>query len=963
MVCCDTCSRVFCEDVLSKLDLLEEVAAKAEWECFVCDPGPIKLLQGMLVWASSILLVLAFLTQQFFSHRPPEQLDSWMQEHPEAADDVQDSDSRDQELVDKLCELENNIDEALQRLEDDAVQEVRNEVNSELQAAELAIAETEEAFSARVEQEVQAYKMQWEEQLSTLQAQQAPLQELLDCAGINLPAVYAALEKSRDRFFVKSWEHAARVGDDEKDRHEEKEEKSEEEKRIETEAREERAEAAAGHKKSAEEELKEKNPLVMIKGQKRAKYSGAEGYNSRKRAQLTKVLAEAQTPKEAAALCAMRLKNRSEKDASKEEGDNESGDDEEEEELELVNEVEELMDPMEGVLDDDERRLVQLALDHEAEHGLTKEQHAGLMLVDEEEDMKKMARVRERELQRVGMRGNGSRAKAVVRRKKAAPTAGAGLSRGAMLAEEVQEDDEDEDEIDLDEGGGGGPSRGRKRGHRRRAGRLKHAPTGEQSKAGNEKSDVKAEGAGGAQVDEAEKEEEDVVSLVSDGEGGEGSDRERGGGAAAKRSKKKRANPVEGGEEEDAKTNKKKKKTAKEEEFAKAAKKKASKPKGGQRTLMSMFGKPKPKAATSDEEEEEGKDGENDDGGEEDDDEDDEFGLSDGTKKKKRKRQTKGKSSKKSGKSKKASSTVSAAADGNDGETETEKARRNIKRVLNDEELKPTTRQARTDEEKRQRMFRSGGTGGLVAGGIGLGDMGTHDKAAGAIANGHAGRLSVDDVDSTGALLLNPFLRDELFDADCINSDGTDGTGSAMDLSMENAGEGGSCAAANAPPGKRVYVHPELSAKLKKHQIEGIRFMWANLCGSVRSLQDGDAGLGCIVAHSMGLGKTLQVPRAFTSLSCCPPLLLPTSSSFQRLPPLPSNAFQRLLASYSSNALPPSLAPLSCPPLYVRPSCRRSSPSSTPSCGSTAHRIYRPLRMGSANQCSVLQWWSHRSTP
>ncbi|XP_074311682.1 protein CHROMATIN REMODELING 20 isoform X2 [Silene latifolia] len=56
-----------------------------------------------------------------------------------------------------------------------------------------------------------------------------------------------------------------------------------------------------------------------------------------------------------------------------------------------------------------------------------------------------------------------------------------------------------------------------------------------------------------------------------------------------------------------------------------------------------------------------------------------------------------------------------------------------------------------------------------------------------------------------------------------------------------------------------VRIPPSISAKLKTHQVAGIRFMWENIIQSIRNVKIGDKGLGCILAHTMGLGKTFQV--------------------------------------------------------------------------------------------------------
>jgi len=50
-----------------------------------------------------------------------------------------------------------------------------------------------------------------------------------------------------------------------------------------------------------------------------------------------------------------------------------------------------------------------------------------------------------------------------------------------------------------------------------------------------------------------------------------------------------------------------------------------------------------------------------------------------------------------------------------------------------------------------------------------------------------------------------------------------------------------------------IYINDHIGSKIKDHQIEGVRFMWNQvvLNSSVRQ--------GCLLAHTMGLGKTMQV--------------------------------------------------------------------------------------------------------
>ncbi|KAJ8348213.1 hypothetical protein SKAU_G00268020 [Synaphobranchus kaupii] len=65
-----------------------------------------------------------------------------------------------------------------------------------------------------------------------------------------------------------------------------------------------------------------------------------------------------------------------------------------------------------------------------------------------------------------------------------------------------------------------------------------------------------------------------------------------------------------------------------------------------------------------------------------------------------------------------------------------------------------------------------------------------------------------------------------------------------------------------------VQVHRNLVIKLKPHQVDGVQFIWDCCCESVQKI-DKSPGSGCILAHCMGLGKTLQaVTFLHTMLTC-----------------------------------------------------------------------------------------------
>jgi SNF2 family DNA or RNA helicase len=50
-----------------------------------------------------------------------------------------------------------------------------------------------------------------------------------------------------------------------------------------------------------------------------------------------------------------------------------------------------------------------------------------------------------------------------------------------------------------------------------------------------------------------------------------------------------------------------------------------------------------------------------------------------------------------------------------------------------------------------------------------------------------------------------------------------------------------------------VHVNKKIAPLIKQHQIEGVRFMWNQIVNDQKDHH------GCLLAHTMGLGKTMQV--------------------------------------------------------------------------------------------------------
>ncbi|KAG0423324.1 hypothetical protein HPB47_000893 [Ixodes persulcatus] len=125
------------------------------------------------------------------------------------------------------------------------------------------------------------------------------------------------------------------------------------------------------------------------------------------------------------------------------------------------------------------------------------------------------------------------------------------------------------------------------------------------------------------------------------------------------------------------------------------------------------------------------------------------------------------------------------------------------------------------------------------------------------------------------------------------------------------------------PEDPDVFLAPQLAPLVKPHQIGGIRFLFDNVVESVGRF-DTSSGFGCILAHSMGLGKTLQVV-SFVDV------LLRHTGAKKVLCITPINTIQNWLAEFDKWVPAPEVAPASVRPrsyhVYLLNDMYRSTPA------------------------------------
>ena len=80
---------------------------------------------------------------------------------------------------------------------------------------------------------------------------------------------------------------------------------------------------------------------------------------------------------------------------------------------------------------------------------------------------------------------------------------------------------------------------------------------------------------------------------------------------------------------------------------------------------------------------------------------------------------------------------------------------------------------------------------------------------------------------------------------------------------------------------RKIWVDPDLGENLKPYQRSGVEFLWRNSFSDFNTSETGDPSRigGCILAHYMGLGKSLTTITALHTALCCESMVAGSESS------------------------------------------------------------------------------------
>lgn len=122
---------------------------------------------------------------------------------------------------------------------------------------------------------------------------------------------------------------------------------------------------------------------------------------------------------------------------------------------------------------------------------------------------------------------------------------------------------------------------------------------------------------------------------------------------------------------------------------------------------------------------------------------------------------------------------------------------------------------------------------------------------------------SDDDEDGTGDVKKDDdcvmVLSDDESDEETLSEDPNSSGSHTNDLFNQPDAEGRVVVNVGHPPEEEdIFLAAQLARAVKAHQIGGIRFLYDNVVESITRFPT-SSGFGCILAHSMGLGKTIQV--------------------------------------------------------------------------------------------------------